>query len=72
MLLALLGILLHGGAGVGNKRLLHRLSHPQTEELVRAVLPPLSRCCAWKTDYSHCHGATTLHNYHKKQNIYLT
>lgn len=46
MLLALLSVLLHGGAGVGDKSLLHGLSNPQTEELVRAALLSLHGPCA--------------------------
>lgn len=49
VLLALLGVLLHGGAGIGDKGLLHGLPHPQTQELVRARLLLLRTAAAWNT-----------------------
>lgn len=50
VLLALLGVLLHGGAGIGDKGLLHGLPHPQTQELVRArLLLLLCTAGAWNT-----------------------
>lgn len=49
MLLALLGVLLHGGAGIGDKGLLHGLPHPQTQELVRARLLSLRTASTWKS-----------------------
>lgn len=50
VLLALLSVLLHGGAGVGDKSLLHGLSNPQTEELVRAGLLSLHGPCATRQE----------------------
>lgn len=52
VLLALLGILLHGCAGIGNKCLLHGLPHPQTQELVRAMLLPLCRLRTWQRKFT--------------------
>lgn len=52
VLLALLSILLHGGAGVGDKSLLHGLSNPQTEELVGAGLLPLHGTCTMGREMS--------------------
>lgn len=49
VLLALLGVLLHGGAGIGHKGLPHGLPHPQTQELVRARLLLLCTAAAWKS-----------------------
>lgn len=51
MLLALLSILLHGGAGIGDKSLLHGLPYPQAEELVRAGLLSLHRPCNWNRKF---------------------
>lgn len=70
--LALLSILLHGGTSVGNKCLLHGLPHSQTQKLVRAVLPPLSRRCTWKRKWSHSHKSMkrTMNHKHEKLFIY--
>lgn len=37
-----LGVLLHGGTGVGHKRLLHGLAYSQAQKLVRPGQAPLS------------------------------
>lgn len=39
-----LGVLLHGGAGVGHKRLLHGLADSQAQKLMRPGQPPLPGC----------------------------
>lgn len=39
-----LGILLHGGAGVGQKRLLHGLADSQAQKLMRPGQPSLPEC----------------------------
>lgn len=38
-----LGVLLHGGAGIGHKRLAHGLAHPKAQELVRPGPLPLPK-----------------------------
>lgn len=50
VLLALLSVLLHGGAGVRDKSLLHWLSNPQTEELVGAGLLSLHGPCTTRQE----------------------
>lgn len=68
MLAVPLCILLHGGAGVGHKRLLHGLANPQTQKFVR-LLPLLGHHEDWNTEIK-AHPKSPPQKLNKGKNIY--